>query len=31
MKGLITAVHRDRYEVEVEKEQIYAKLKTGVY
>ena len=31
MKGLITAVHRDRYEVEVNKEQIYAKLKTGVY
>ena len=31
MKGLITAVHRDRYEVEVENGQIYAKLKTGVY
>ena len=31
MKGLIIAVHRDRYEVEVNKKQIYAKLKAGVY
>ena len=29
MKGLITAVHRDRYEVEVNDGQIYGKLKTG--
>jgi len=30
-KGFVIAVHRDRYEVEVLGEIIYAKLKTGVY
>ena len=30
-KGFVVAVHRDRYEVEVLGETLYAKLKTGVY
>lgn len=31
VKGFITAVHRDRYEVRVNGEDLYARLKTGVY
>ena len=31
LNGCISAVHRDRYEVLVDKEQLYAKLKTGVF
>jgi len=30
-KGFVIAVHRDRYEVEILSEVLYAKLKTGVY
>lgn len=31
MEGFVTAVHRDRYEVRVDGEDFYARLKTGVY
>lgn len=31
LEGFITAVHRDRYEVQAEGEELYARLKTGVY
>lgn len=31
MNGIITAVHRDRYEIVVNDEIVYARLKTGVY
>ncbi len=31
MNGFITAVHRERYEVNVNGEVLYAKLKTGIY
>lgn len=29
--GFITAVHRDRYEVQLKEKEVYAKLKTGNY
>lgn len=31
LKGFITAVHRERYEVKVNGEDLYARLKTGIY
>ncbi len=30
-EGLVTAVYRERYEVKIEGENVYAKLKTGIY
>ncbi len=31
MNGIISAVHRERYEVKTEQEKIYARLKSGIY
>lgn len=31
MEGFVTAVHRGRYEVQVNGEEFYARLKTGIY